>query len=172
MYMYNPLEHTRKNRKINWQAQYSVCTSHPDKTRARQETGKFPVALSSCHTFSMGFKSGDSAGVRHQLILLSNVYMYAWVDRDTCFGSVPAWAYASGSTQEFVFKINNYTHVQCTMIPLLWMHKSSFALWQICEPVPLWICLTRHRFSPMFDMDPSTNWIVNYPLVISFSSPG
>ena len=39
-----------------------------------------------CHKFSIGFASGDSGGVRHQLIPLS--VKNACARRDVCFGSL------------------------------------------------------------------------------------
>ena len=43
-------------------------------------------SLSSCQRFSMGFKSGDSAGVFYQLILFS--WMKSWAKREVCLGSL------------------------------------------------------------------------------------
>ena len=40
-------------------------------------TSRLMNSLSSCHRFSMGFKSGDSAGVRHQLIPFSTNHSLA-----------------------------------------------------------------------------------------------
>lgn len=43
-------------------------------------------SLSSCHIFSIGFKSGDSGGVLHQLIPFSSKYDLAHLE--VCFGSL------------------------------------------------------------------------------------
>ena len=43
-------------------------------------------SLSSCHRFSMGFRSGDSAGVFHQFSCFSPIHALACLD--VCFGSL------------------------------------------------------------------------------------
>lgn len=43
-------------------------------------------SLSSCHIFSIGFKSGDSGGVRHQLMHFSSKNTLA--NFDVCLGSL------------------------------------------------------------------------------------
>ena len=45
-------------------------------------------SLSSCHKFSIGLRSGDSAGVRHQVMPLSARKF--WAATDVCFGSLSA----------------------------------------------------------------------------------
>ena len=43
-------------------------------------------SLSSCHKFSIGLRSGDSGGVRHQLIPFSSMNFFACFD--VCLGSL------------------------------------------------------------------------------------
>lgn len=49
-------------------------------------TSRLINSLSSCHRFSMGLRSGDSAGVFHQLIPLSK--KYALASLEVCLGSL------------------------------------------------------------------------------------
>ena len=49
-------------------------------------------SFNSCQRFSIGFRSGDSGGVRHQLMLFFVIQFCVWPE--TCFGSCPAWIYA------------------------------------------------------------------------------
>ena len=51
-------------------------------------TSRRMYSLSSCQRFSIGFKSGDSAGVLHQLIFFSCRKFCA--NRDVCLGSLSA----------------------------------------------------------------------------------
>ena len=72
----------------------SLCRQF-SRTAQSQETSSALVvgftsrriySLSSCHRFSMGFMSGDSAGVFHQLTSCS--WKNAWALRDACSGSL------------------------------------------------------------------------------------
>ena len=49
-------------------------------------TSQRTYSFISCHKFSIGFISGDSAGVCHQLIPLSMIHFCTW--REVCFGSL------------------------------------------------------------------------------------
>ena len=45
-------------------------------------------SFNSCHKFSMGLQSGDSAGVLHQFTLFADKKFLAWLDE--CLGSLSA----------------------------------------------------------------------------------
>ena len=49
-------------------------------------TSRLIYSFNSCHRFSMGFKSGDSAGVFHQWIAFDSMNSFPWFD--VCLGSL------------------------------------------------------------------------------------
>ena len=96
-------------------------------------TSHLIYSFNSCHRFSMGFKSGDSAGVFHQWIAFDSMNSFPWFD--VCLGSlscmnlwlVPYTSLTKGrrvcsrmSVYSHLSIIPSKTHIPvlpCTLIP-------------------------------------------------------